>query len=267
MRQTSSSAIARAAGPVAELEVGESIASERAWCPEVIVAEDPVAAAAVELARGIDEVLEERANARLAIAGGSSLAALAQAREKLAEAWSRVQLTWVDERCVPVSHVESNRGAVARMGLLDTLYTLDTEGTSRDRPERGPGVVLPLFEDDEAPSEAVERVGTALEVSFHAALDVLLLGMGEDGHIASLFPSRNLPARGLVAHISDSPKPPPDRITLTRPLLATARRSVLLAMGEGKRNALERLLTGDSRLPACGLPGLFIVTDLELGAS
>ncbi len=249
---------------MAERELGEATAPERGWRPELIKAKDPVAAAAKELASAIDEILKERANARLAIAGGSALAVLAPAREKLATAWSRVQLTWVDERCVPVAHAESNRGAVARMGLLDTL---DTEGTSQDKGERGPGAVLPLFEDGEAPSDAVERVGIALAADFDAALDVLLLGMGEDGHIASLFPSHVWPARSLVAHISDSPKPPPDRITLTRALLATARRAVLLAMGEGKRNALERLLAGDARLPAHGLPGLIIVTDLELEAS
>lgn len=247
-----------------ERELGEGTVSKCAWRPQVIVAEDPIAAAAEQLAYAIDQVLEERARVRLAIAGGSSLAVLASARERLAAVWSRVLLTWVDERCLPVEDAQSNRGAVIRMGLLDPF---DSKGKSRDSSKKGPYSVLPLFEDGEAPAEAVARVESALEADFEGELDVLLLGMGEDGHIASLFPSRVLPQHVLVAHVSDSPKPPADRITLTRSLLATARRAVLLAMGEAKRNALERLLAGDARLPACGLPGLIIVTDLKRNAS
>ena len=61
------------------------------------------------------------------------------------------------------------------------------------------------------------------------------------------------------------PKPPPERITLTRPVLATARHTVLLATGLCKRSALERLRAGDPSLPAHGLPGLTVVTELDLG--
>jgi len=165
-----------------------------------------------------------------------------------------VALTWVDERCVPVDHADSNRGAARKLGLLDRQV-----GVS-ERP--APGRVLPLFESDETPSTAVERVARGLTRDFDGALDVLLLGMGEDGHVASLFPDRREPASGSVAHITDSPKPPADRITLTRSMLHTARWSVLVATGESKRPALERLLAGDARLPAQGLVGLTIVTDL-----
>jgi 6-phosphogluconolactonase len=106
-----------------------------------------------------------------------------------------------------------------------------------------------------------------LRVEFEGALDVLLLGMGEDGHIASLFPSRSLPDSGLVAHVSDSPKPPLDRITLTPAALATASRAVLSAFGESKREPLRRLLAGDQTLPAQALKGLVVVTDLDLAAA
>ena len=69
-----------------------------------------------------------------------------------------------------------------------------------------------------------------------------------------------------MAHVVDSPKPPPSRITLTRAALATAGRTVLVATGEAKREALARLLSGDPALPAQGLRGMVVVTDLELAA-
>ena len=90
--------------------------------------------------------------------------------------------------------------------------------------------------------------------------------MGADGHVASLFPDREAPRAGCVAFVPDAPKPPPRRITLTRAALATARHILLVAVGEEKRAALDRLCAGDPRLPATGLPGLVVVTDLDLAA-
>ncbi len=99
---------------------------------------------------------------------------------------------------------------------------------------------------------------------FSNALDVVLVGLGGDGHIASLFPSHSDSRHAFVIHVGSSPKPPSDRISLTRRVLATARVVVLVAAGEGKREALTRLVSGDSSLPAHGLPGLVVVTDLDL---
>jgi 6-phosphogluconolactonase len=120
---------------------------------------------------------------------------------------------------------------------------------------------VPLFTDGESPRKAVLRAQGALEAQLGGGLDVLLLGLGEDGHIASLFPGREWPEDGLVARVRDSPKPPANRITLTVGMLATAQASVLVAVGEGKRDALARLRAGDPALPASGLAGLHVVTD------
>ena len=218
--------------------------------PRVLRAADPVAAAGSRLADAVLAADRAGGAARLAIPGGSALPALGVARTQLGTIWPRLCLTWVDERCVPVAHAESNRGAAYRAGWLGA--------------RRAPGQELPLFLDGERGEDAVARVEAGLAEIFDGALDVLLLGMGEDGHVASLFPGWSAPPGARVALVASSPKPPPERITLTRPILDTARCTIVLAVGEGKRPALERLLAGDPTLPAHGLPGLTVVTDLDL---
>lgn len=215
--------------------------------PELLTARDPFDAGARLVADAVARVAEERGRARLAVPGGSGAAAATRAAELLRGRgfdFERLLLTWVDERCVPASSPESNRGTL--------------------RLEPAPGVVLPLYLDGERPAEAVRRVERELTTTFERALDVLLLGMGADGHVASLFVGRP-PTEGVVAHVRDSPKPPPERITLTRAILGTARHTILVAAGEEKRQALTRLAEGDQGLPASGLPGLVICTDLDIG--
>lgn len=213
--------------------------------------DDPPREAGAALAAALRRVLAEQDVARLAIPGGSALAALTFAREELREAWRRVALTWVDERCVPEDDPESNRGSARRRGLLH---------------DPAPACCLALYEDGETPAQAVTRASAVFLDAFGGALDALLLGLGEDGHIASLFPSGAAVGDGPVAHVADSPKPPADRITLTRPVLGTARAAILLATGEPKRAAVTRLLAGDEALPAQGLSGLQIFTDLTIDA-
>lgn len=224
--------------------VGPLVETARLLC-----ADDPFEAAGALLADAVGAVDRSRGATRLAIPGGSALAALGAARRRLGDAWRRVLLTWVDERCVPLAHEESNRGAAYRAGFLG----------ARCAPARE----LPLFLDGERGEEAAARVESGLGEIFDGALDVLLLGMGEDGHVASLFPGWSAPPGARVAFVASSPKPPPQRVTLTRSMLVTARCTILVAAGETKRAALERLLGGDPTLPAQGLPGLTVVTDCD----
>ena len=212
-------------------------------------APDPIREAGRQLSRQMWLCHEQRGVVRLAIPGGSALGALGQARRYLdGELWRQTQLTWVDERRVPFEHPDSNRGDAYRRHFLD--------------PEDPPALELPLFLEGEAAEEACLRVENALAADFGGRLDVLLLGMGEDGHIASLFPGQSwLP--GPVQVIEDSPKTPRERISLGLSLLSTALEAVLLATGEAKRDALRRLLQGDPSLPATALPRITVVTDLK----
>jgi 6-phosphogluconolactonase len=219
----------------------------------VVRSDDPVGAAAELVVAAVARADTRGGAPRLAIPGGSALAAVGPAREALGGIWSRVRLTWVDERCVANTDAASNRGSAYRSGAL--------------RADCAPAHELALFLDGEVPAAAVARVEAALDAWFDGGLDVLLLGLGEDGHIASLFPGWMPPDGARAAHVTASPKPPPDRITLTLPLLATAREAILLATGEAKRAALTRLASGDTALPAAHLSGLIIVTELDVDDS
>jgi 6-phosphogluconolactonase len=218
----------------------------------LIVTADPMGEAARLLGEAIRASDASRGGTRFAITGGSAARALGLLTPAIPnDVWKRVSLTWIDERRVPFESPESNRGEAYRQGWL-----------SKDRP---PEFELPLWLDDATPERAVKRVRKAVEQTFLSKLDLAFYGIGEDGHIASLFPGHPARfARGPVVTLDDSPKPPPERITLTYELLRTARVSILLGMGESKRAALERVLSGDPLAPANALPELTIVTDLDL---
>ncbi len=229
---------------------------------ELVVAEDPIAHAGSWLADCLRRLATRPGGAeiRLAIPGGSALAAVARAAAELGELWRRVALTWVDERCVPVASRYSNRGEAMRLGILPPAPGIAASRAHAVSPAR----VLPLFEDAESPQDALARVARCYAETFVDGLDVAVLGMGADGHVASLFPGLPAPTADCVAYVPNAPKAPARRITLTREALVRARHTLLVATGEEKRSALERLCAGDPALPATGLPGLVVVTDLAL---
>jgi len=211
---------------------------------EVVRTATPAATAAALLC----EALAALPRPRLGVSGGSAAAVLGLARRALGPRWGQVRLTWVDERRVPFADPDSNRGEAYRQGHLD--------------PADPPGAELPLYLDLETAPEACRRVEAALDADFGGGLDVLLLGLGEDGHSASLFPGRPWPPERVHA-VDGSPKPPPGRMTLGRDLLAETPAAILVAWGPAKAPALRRLLRGDPALPASGFRGLTVVTDLE----
>ncbi len=216
----------------------------------MVLSDDPVAAAVDVLASALTAADGAHGSARLAIPGGSVPAALPPLRAALGDVWKRARLTWVDERCVPFEHDDSNRGSAYRSGALSA--------------ESPPSYELPLYLDGEAPDDAVARAGVAFAERFGSRLDVALLGMGEDGHVASLFHGvaiEGTDAAGMVGWVSRSPKPPPVRVTLTRVAIETAPVKVLLVTGPSKRDALRRLMSGDVTVSARGLGGLVVVTD------
>jgi 6-phosphogluconolactonase len=177
--------------------------------------EDVAAAAAAEIAEAI------RGGARtLVLAGGTTPRRCYELLAGLEVEWGRVTILFGDERCVPASHADSNY-RMAREALLDQVAPATVH--------RIPGELGP----DEA-AAAYARVVAGL-----APLDVVVLGVGEDGHTASLFPGdAALTAKGWAVGVHNSPKPPPERVTLTLQALRGAHRVIILATGAGKAQAV-----------------------------
>jgi 6-phosphogluconolactonase len=180
-------------------------------------AEDVAASAAAEVAQALREGARS-----LVLAGGSTPRRCHELLSEMEVEWGRVTILFGDERCVRPDHPDSNY-RMARESLLDrvspaTVYRMPAE--------LGPDEGAELY------ARVVGMVGT---------LDVVMLGVGEDGHTASLFPGHPaLGATGLAVGIHDSPKPPPQRVTLTLNALQAARRVIIVATGAGKADAVAR---------------------------
>jgi len=186
-------------------------------------AEEVAEAAAAEIA----DVLRGGAQT-LVLAGGTTPKRCYELLAELDVQWGRVSVLFGDERCVPPDHPDSNYRMV-KESLLDrvapaTVYRMPAE--------LGPD------EGADAYAEVVANV---------APLDLVLLGVGEDGHVASLFPGHPLlRASGLTAGIRDSPKPPPERVTLTLEAIRDAGRVLIIATGAGKADAVALARRGET---------------------
>jgi len=153
-----------------------------------------------------------------------------------------VHFFWGDERCVPVLNQESNF-RIAHELLLGPLEI----GSSHVH-----RVPVELPPDEAAVSASVElcRIATLGEGGL-PTFDMIFLGMGEDGHVASLFPgeSEDVMNRAAAYRSVVAVKPPPNRITLGYGVIAAAEKVWVLASGKGKETALKNSLTSDSKTP------------------
>ena len=205
------------------------------------------------------DVCAARGHASLVLTGGGIgtlvLTELAAAPARDAVDWRHLDMWWGDERFVPTGDPERNETG-ARQALLDHV------DASPDRVHPMPGPDGPDGPDPEA--AAARYAGWLLAASQpedHSqvpSFDVLMLGIGPEGHVASLFPG--MPAlyeeRTVVA-VHGSPKPPPTRLTLTLPAITAAREVWILASGEEKAGAIRLALSGAGsvQVPAAGARG------------
>ncbi|GAA4036237.1 6-phosphogluconolactonase [Allokutzneria multivorans] len=231
--------------------------------PQVVVHSSPdllAAAAAARLVTRLVDAQTARGSASVVLTGGGTgIAVLEQLRElpaRDAVDWSRVDMYWGDERFLPAGDPERNE-TQARAALLDHL-PVDPARVHVMEPSDG------RFGNDPeaAAADYAEVLARAARPEDHGPVptfDVCMLGMGGEGHVASVFPSS--PAvyeteRTVVA-VRNCPKPPPTRISLTLPAIRHATEVWLLTTGEAKAAAVSMALgeTGEVQLPAAGARG------------
>jgi len=206
-------------------------------------------AAADEFVRLANEAIADRGRFSVALAGGSTpkelyhLLTTEDYRDELD--WAQVYLFWSDERNVPPDHHDSNYGIV-RYALLEYVAI--------------PEANVHRMRGENAPLEAATEYHDQLDRFFQPAqaglpiFDLVLLGMGSDGHTASLFPDDPTlqEAQRWVAAVEHTRPPPPlvTRLTLTLPVINAARNVIFLVTGESKAEAVRRIFDSGERLPA-----------------
>jgi 6-phosphogluconolactonase len=214
----------------------------------VFVADSAEAAAreaASRLRGAIAQAQTVRGAAHVAIAGGTTPRRTYELLAADVDDWTGVEVWFGDERAVGPDDPESNFRMASETLLAD-----------------GRGPEVHRIEGERGPEQAAAAYAQELEQRIPAenglpVLDLALQGLGPDGHTASLFPGNPaVQAAGVCVAVHDAPKPPPDRITLTVPVLEAARSIVFLATGAEKADAVRGLLAGPSPdVPASLLGG------------
>jgi 6-phosphogluconolactonase len=213
--------------------------------PDFEVSDDPAGAAAALLAQ---------ATGQLCITGGSTPRAAYERAATARQDWSGVEVWFTDERCVPPDHEHSNF-RMAREALLD----------------RAPGATVHRMQGELGPDAGAADYEREYEAAARPAFDLILLGLGPDAHICSLFPgdaALGERERAVVGVPTPGMAPLVARITLTLPVVNAARRIVFLVTGEDKAEAMARAFSGrpDPMAPASLVEGAVTVL-LDEGAA
>ena len=218
------------------------------------------------------EVIARREKFIVALPGGSVASAFFPTLAAAAVDWTRVEIFWVDERAVPPDHPDSNYALAARLLLAPA-------GVPARRIHRMHGELPDL---DQAARRATDELKSIAGDPPH--LDLAIVGVGDDGHVASIFPRRPQSGAGvsIAAHratgeqpviaVHDAPKPPARRLTLTLSVLANASGVIAAAFGASKAEAIRGALQGKApSTPIAELlaraPSSLVLLDREAGLS
>lgn len=168
------------------------------------------------------EAIDRHGVFRIVLAGGSTPEAVYRLLGEVNTDWSCWKIYFGDERCLPVDDPDRN-SVMADRTFLNAV----------DIPAKN---IYPIPSEKGAEEAAKEYTAV---VKAALPFDLVLLGIGEDGHTASLFPGQKHPANELVHPVHNAPKPPPDRVSLSAYVLSDAENVIILATGAGKRDAIQ----------------------------
>jgi 6-phosphogluconolactonase len=179
------------------------------------------------IAQQLEQAIAERGFASLALSGGHTPRRVYEELASLDIPWDRVGVFFGDERCVPPDDPDSNF-RMAREALFDRVQGLHVHRMPADRAD-------------------LESAATEYARELPEALDAMVLGMGEDGHTASLFPGHDWShsAGRKVIVVNGAPKPPPRRMSVTPEVIWAARARLVLATGAAKAPQIVRALEGE----------------------
>lgn len=184
---------------------------------------------------GATEAIARRGRFDIVLAGGSTPKVVYERLRNAAADWSRWQVFFGDERCAPVDDPARNSHMAAAAWLAHVPI---------------PASQVHLIEAERGATEAAARYAELLAPI--DSFDLVLLGLGEDGHTGSLFPGQDPGAQAdapAALAVFDAPKPPPERVSLSASRFGRSREVIFIVTGEGKREALRRWRAG-AAIPA-----------------
>ncbi|CAF1126203.1 unnamed protein product [Adineta steineri] len=185
----------------------------------------------------LEEIILELVNKKqivtIGLSGGSLIDLLASSVPRLQFPWARLRFFFVDERFVPFTSDESTYGAY-QTKLFRKLPLTEKN-------------IIKIDPELKSVEECAKDYQHKLEETFtddDKSFDIILLGMGPDGHTASLFPNHSVlnENKGLVTYVKDSPKPPPERVTLTLNTINQAKYKIAVVTGESKSTIVKEVI-------------------------
>jgi 6-phosphogluconolactonase len=203
-------------------------------------------AATTDILSYAEQTIAQTGQFKIVLAGGSTPNLIYQLLSQAQADWQNWWIFWGDERCLPVDDVERN-------SLMAMQAWLEKVAIPKEQ-------IFPMPAEKGAALAAAEYQAT---IAKYLPFDLVLLGMGEDGHTASLFPGHVHNENEQVHAVYNSPKPPSDRVSLSAAVLSSAEKVLFLISGAGKQEAFKRWQDGES-LPVAQIKpqqGIMIYAD------
>ncbi len=190
-------------------------------------ADDIAKAACRQILNAAESAISARGQFKLVLAGGGTPEKVYRLLAESAADWAKWRIYYGDERCLPADHQDRNSVMASRVLLDKTAIPASQIFTMPA--EFGPDIAADRYK---------------LTVSQAGTFDMVLLGMGEDGHTASLFPGHRHPQDELVHAVYNSPKPPPERVSISAKALSNTRELIFLITGANKQEAVKQWRSG-----------------------